>query len=463
MEEIKAVENRNRFKSFYLFLASFVVAFGITLLVKEPGFTDSQVYVIFLLFFATGLWVTEAIPAFAVSLFIIAFLVFALGNSYFNSAPENVEVYVHTFSDGIIWLLLGGFFLARAMAKTRLDEALFRFTLKVAGTNPANILIGVMTTAMIVSMLLSNTATTTMILASLMPLLKSLDKNSGVTKALLLGIPVASTAGGIATIIGTPANAIAVGALEIQGIKIDFLDWMIYGMPIALVLTAVSCFVLIKKYIGDKTPISIGFLDDQQSDNRSKDASLKRIIVIVVILVTIGLLVTTSWHGLKVASVCAIPLVMLTLTRVLDGKDIQSMPWDTLLLVAGGLSLGHGLENSGLLDHYGKMLIALQLDSTLLICIFGFLAMLIANVMTNSTTTALMIPICMAIVPGSKLGVALVVAISSSTALALLASSPSNAIVFNTGLLKQKDFRLTGILFGLLGPLLVILWMLMLS
>src|SRR6187399_1107308 len=114
MEEIKATGNRERrFRHLYLFLLSFAIAICLTLLLKEPGFTDSQVYVIFLLFFATGLWVTEAIPAFAVSLFIIAFLVLALGNKNFNSAPENVQKYVQTFSDGIIWLLLGGFFLAK--------------------------------------------------------------------------------------------------------------------------------------------------------------------------------------------------------------------------------------------------------------------------------------------------------------------------------------------------------------
>jgi sodium-dependent dicarboxylate transporter 2/3/5 len=179
MAEQKAVGSWGRFKSVYLFLLSFAVAGAITFLLKEPGFTDSQVYVLFLLFFAIGLWITEAIPAFAVSLFIIAYLVFTLGNRYFNSAPENVEHYVQTFSDSIIWLLLGGFFLARAMAKTKLDESLFRFTLKVAGTNPKNLLIGVMTTTMIASMLLSNTATTTMVLAAILPLLKTLDKNSG--------------------------------------------------------------------------------------------------------------------------------------------------------------------------------------------------------------------------------------------------------------------------------------------
>jgi sodium-dependent dicarboxylate transporter 2/3/5 len=278
----------------------------------------------------------------------------------------------------------------------------------------------------------------------------------------LLGIPLASTTGGMTTIIGTPANAIAVGALQRAGITVEFLDWMMYGIPIAILITLICCFALIKKYIKDTTPISTAFVDNLKSDI-SNESALHRKIVIAVILVTIGLWLTSSLHGIKVASVCAVPLVVLTVTGVLDGKDIQSLPWDTLLLVAGGLSLGVSLEHTGLLQHYAKMIIALQLNSLLLLFIFGFLAMMLANVMTNSATTALMIPICLAILPEYKLATGLIVAFSSSSALLLLASSPSNAIVYDTGYLEQKDFRLTGILFGLLGPLLTILWVLLMT
>ena len=451
-----------RSKSLLYFLLSFIVALLLTFLLKEPTFTTTQVYVLFLLFFATGLWVTEAIPAFAVSLFIIAYLVFALGNKHINPEPQDVSHYVHTFSDSIIWLLLGGFFLAKALAKTKLDEVMFRYTIKVAGTNPRHIFMCIMIFTMTVSTLLSNTATTTMVLAAVMPLINAIDKKSGLVKALLLGIPVASTAGGIATIIGTPANAIATGALERQGIKVEFIDWMIYGVPITLILTAVTCFVLINKYIKDTTPVSTAFLDAPKENNH-KESLLQRRIVIVVILTTVGLWLTTSWHGLKVASICALPLVVLTATGVLTGKDVQSLAWDTLLLVAGGLALGAGLTDSGLMDHYGQMLTALHLNNIVLISIFGFIAMIVATVMTNSTATALLLPICMAILPTLKLEVALIVSISSSAALLLLASSPSNAIVFNTGYLHQKDFRLNGILIGLLGPLLAILWVLLIT
>ena len=97
-----ADEKKKRRKAILSFLGSAVVALALTFLIKEPQFTDSQLYVLFLMFFAIGLWITEAIPPFAVSLFIIAYLVFTLGNSNLNSAPEKIDRYVNTFSSSII-------------------------------------------------------------------------------------------------------------------------------------------------------------------------------------------------------------------------------------------------------------------------------------------------------------------------------------------------------------------------
>jgi sodium-dependent dicarboxylate transporter 2/3/5 len=453
---------KNRNKKIWMFLLSLFLAAGITLLIKEPGFTDSQVYVIFLLFFAIGLWLTEAIPAFAVSLFIIAFLVFALGNKYFNSAPEDIAKYVNTFSSSVIWLMLGGFFLAAAMTKTKLDQALFRMTLKISGTNPRNLLIGLMFTTMIASMLMSNTATTAMVLAAVMPLLVSLGKKSGFSKALLLGIPIAAATGGMGTIIGTPPNAIAVGALANAGIEIDFIDWMKYGVPLAFALTAVSCFALIRIFLRDKTPISLDFLEKQKVIP-TRESIMQRRIVIVVLIVTVGLWLTTSLHGITTAAICAVPLVFLTLTGILEGKDVQGLPWDTLLLVAGGLSLGVALEQTGLLTHYAQKLITMDINSIVLMVIFAFFTMIVSNIMSNSAASTVMIPLGIAILPGFKAEVALIIAFAASSAMFLPVSTPPNAMAYSTGLLEQKDFRIGGILVGLLGPLLAILWVLLIT
>ncbi len=462
MEDIKVDPDRKRVKSITYFFLSLAIALGLTWFIKEPSFTDAQVYVLFLLFFALGLWLTESIPPFVVSLFIIAYLVFAMGNKHINSAPENIEKYAQTFSSNVIWLMLGGFFLASAMTKTKLDESLFKLTLNMSGTNPRNLLVGLMLTTMIASMLMSNTATTAMVIAAITPLLSSMGKKSGIAKALLLGIPMAATIGGMGTIIGTPANAIAAGALEHEGITIGFIDWMKYGAPISIVLTIISCFILIRIFIKDQTPISLDFLKNQDT-NFSDSIILQRRVVLTIILVTIALWLTTSIHGLTVASICAVPLVFLTLLGVLEGKDIQGLPWDTLLLVAGGLSLGVALEQSGLLNYYAQKLISMEINSILLISIFAFLTMFVSNIMSNTAASTVMIPLGMAILVGLKSEVALIIALSASTAMFLPVSTPPNAIAYSTGLLEQKDFRIGGILIGLLGPALAIIWVLLIS
>jgi sodium-dependent dicarboxylate transporter 2/3/5 len=461
MEEKITKGNWEQYKSVYLFLLSFGLALGLTLLLKEPEFNDSQVYVLFLLFFALGLWFTEAVPAFAVSIFIIAYLVFMLGNESLNSAPENIERYVTTFSSSVIWLMLGGFFMAAAMTKTQLDEALFRFTLKISGSNPRNLLIGLMLTTMVASMLMSNTATTAMVIASIMPLLNSLGKESPLTKAFLLGVPIAATTGGMGTIIGSPPNLIAIGALENAGIEVSFLDWMIYGLPLAFVLTAISCFVLIRVYIKDKQPISLDFLHVQH-DELSNEEKIKRVTVIVIIGITVLLWLTTSFNGLKVGAISAIPLVFLPLTGILKNKDVQGLPWDTLLLVAGGLSLGMALLHSGLLDYYAGYIKQMEVHYIILLLLFAFLTMILSNIMSHTATSTVLIPLGMAILVNAQSEVALIIGLAASTALFLPVSTPPNAIAYSTEMLDIKDFRTGGVLVGVLGPILIVLWILFL-
>jgi sodium-dependent dicarboxylate transporter 2/3/5 len=454
--------NEGKYKPLISFLLSFIFALAVTWLLKEPAFTTTQVYVLFILFFAMALWFSEAVPPFAVSVLIIGYLVFMLGNEHLNPNEENIEKYVTTFASSIIWLMLGGFFLSTAMMKTKLDEALFRFTLRISGSNPRNLLIGLMTTTMIASMLMSNTASTAMVIASIMPLLNSLGQKVGLSKALLLGVPIAATTGGMGTIIGSPPNLIAVGALENIGISVSFLQWMIYGIPLMLALTSISCIVLIKKFIKDKTPISLEFLHSQQTESTHQEKT-QRAIVLIIITATILLWLTTSFHGIKVGAVSAVPLVFLTLTGVLKSKDVQGLPWDTLLLVAGGLSLGMALQNSGLLEHYARQMQDLHFSPIALIFILAYMTMVFSNIMSNTATSTVLIPIGIAILTGFENQVALIIGLSASTALFLPVSTPPNAIAYSTGFLNITDFRLGGILVGVIGPLLAVLWLLLIG
>jgi len=301
-----------------------------------------------------------------------------------------------------------------------------------------------------------------MVIAAITPLLNTLEKKSGLAKALLLGVSIAATTGGMATIIGSPPNAMAVGALENAGIKIDFLDWMMYGMPVSILLTAISCFVLIKIFMKDTTPIPLNFLDGQKSIS-SREINIQRKIVVSVIFVTVLLWLTSSLHGLSVAGVSAIPIVVLTLTGVLTGKDVQGLPWDTLLLVAGGLSLGVALEHTGLLNYYAEQMRTLDVNEIVLIFMLAYVTMIFSNIMSNTATSTVLIPLGMAILITMKMEIAIIIGIAASTALFLPVSTPPNAIAYSTGLLEQRDFRVGGFLIGLLGPTLAILWVLLIS
>ena len=182
---------RKRKVMFFLF--SFLFAAVMMFTLSDQSFTQTQNYVLFLLFFAICLWVTEAIPPFSVSILIIGFLVLIMGK---NDA-EKAMMYLQTWSDSVIWLFLGGFFLAEAMKKTSLDILLLKHVLPKFGQNPTHVLWGLMLITALISMLMSNTATTAMMIATVSPIFATLDKKSGFSRALLLGIPAAASIGGM--------------------------------------------------------------------------------------------------------------------------------------------------------------------------------------------------------------------------------------------------------------------------
>jgi solute carrier family 13 (sodium-dependent dicarboxylate transporter), member 2/3/5 len=454
--------NHKRLKSVFYFILSLITAFVLMSLIKEPSFTQSQTYVLFLLLFSVGLWLTEAVPPFSVGLLIIAFLAYSLGYEKFNSTPEDVSNYVRTLSSSVIWLMLGGFFLASSMTKTKLDHDLIKVTMKVCGTNPKWILFGMMAVTMFASMLISNTATTSMVVAAVMPLLLKLGARSPVSKALILGIPIAATTGGMGTMIGSPPNAIATGALIDSGNPIDFIAWIYYGLPMTLALTFIAWWVLVKLFM--KKPEVVSSLEsDEKEVVENPTNKLQRWVVIIILCFTTLLWLTSPLHGLSAAAVAAVPLVILPLTRIITGEDIRAMGWDTLLLVAGGLSLGSALQHTGLLNLYAGRIASLDVPQVVFFFLLAYATMIFSNIMSNTATSTVLIPLGMAIFPESQIEVAMIIGLSASTALFLPVSTPPNAIAYSTGLIEQKDLRIGGALIGLLGPALIVLWVLLIS
>ena len=153
---------------------------------------------------------------------------------------------------------------------------------------------------------------------------------------------------------------------------------------------------------------------------------------------------------------------------ILDSDDVRALPWDTLMLVAGGLALGMAIQEQELASHFVDKLSHVQISFYLLMLLFGFITVLLSNFMSNTAATTILVPIALSLMSISSgdfspAVLPLVIALSASCALLLPVSTPPNAIAFSTGLIKQSEFRLGGVSIGIFGPLSSIIWVLVVT
>ncbi|NCN11381.1 MAG: DASS family sodium-coupled anion symporter [Leptospira sp.] len=431
------------------FFGNLLLSLLITYFFRKLGYGNAVDYVFLITILSIGLWITEAVPPFAVGIFIVCMMLFGFGTDFILDESTPVEIYTGTWTSNVIWLLLGGFFLAEAMKEVELDTQLFSFTMNRFGNQPEKLLLGLFFVTALGSMIMSNTAMTAMMISSITPLIRILGTKSNFSKALLIGIPSAATIGGIGTIIGSTPNAIAVGALQEKGININFLEWMLIGFPAAMILLYSFYLVLIYKLDIKGSEIHI---PDLQKSNKKID-KFKKYTVLFVLVLTIVLWATEPIHGIPVAATSAVPILFLTMTQVITSEQVRSLPWDTLMLVAGGLALGIAIVDVGLSNIIMEKVNNLPLGSMIIALIFCFLGVMISNVMSNTAATSILIPLAISLPLPYGIATPIMVAISCSCALLLPVSTPSNAIAYATGLIEQKEFRLGGLFFIVTGPI----------
>jgi sodium-dependent dicarboxylate transporter 2/3/5 len=426
------------------------------------GFPPEQRAVLFLFLLAVGLWITEAVPAFAVGLLIMGYLVFALGTPLLLDQPWDVRPYLNTWSSPVIWLMLGGFFMAEGLSRTGLDRQLFAIAIRPAGTRPSRVLLAVMLTSAIASMFISNTSTTVLMIGAVLPLVRQAGRDEPFAKALMVAIPLAAAVGGMGTIIGSAPNAIAAGVVAEFGQTVDFVEWMLLGVPVALLLVVTAWMFLLRRYPPSMEAVSI---DLQTMEEPELPGRRERTIVAGLSIITVALWMTTPLHGIHVAAISLIPIVGLTMTQVLGTADVRGLPWDTLMLVAGGLSLGAAVVDTGLADRLALQLAFLTgFGSDLLVfAALALLTVVLSNFMSNTATVSLILPVAVALLPGRELEMCLILGLSASCALLLPVSTPPNAVAYSTGEIETRDLRPGGVLIGLLGPAVVIVWVLLVA
>ena len=336
---------------------------------------------------------------------------------------------------------------------TQFDRKFSRVVLSWFGTKPYGLLLGFMLTTGILSMFMSNTATTAMMVAVLIPIIRDIPKRDPLIKALYLGVASAGTVGGIGSVIGSPPNAITVGNIQNHGMEFTFLDWMIFGVPISLFFILMIWFLLKHRFKTACTEIKIQ--NSESLEQTDQNTLRNRIIVVITFVLTIGLWLTSNIHHIPVAVVSFIPVVFFTVSGIIRAADLGRIPWDTLLLVAGGLTLGLAITETGLAHFLISKNPAFN-NPIYMLLLLGLVTMLFSNIMSNTATASILIPLSASIVPDYTLAASLVIGLCASTALFLPISTPPNAIVYSTGYLKQSDFRYIGGIIGIGGSLIIV-------
>ena len=428
------------------------------------GLTVVQQRIIAIFAFATLMWLLEVVSSWATSVSIIGLLLLFTSDSGIIFMCDETKVgtllsykaIMATFADPVIMLFIGGFVLAIAATKTGLDGQLAKVLLKPFGSKSENVLLGFIFITGLFSMFVSNTATAAMMLTFLTPVFKQLPPEGKGRIAMTLSIPVAANLGGIGTPIGTPPNTIALKYLndpEGLNMNIGFGEWMLYMVPLVIVLLFISWFLLKKIFPFTQKTVQIEIESNMKRDK-------KTYIVIITFFVTVALWLLDSVTGINSYTVALIPFVVFALTGVITKYDLEEINWSVIWMVAGGFALGYSLNASGLAEKMVESIPFGNFSPLLILILSGIICYALSNFISNSATAALLMPIlavvCTAM--GDKLEaiggtstILIGIAIAASSAMVLPISTPPNALAYSTNLVNQKDMARIGLIMGVIS------------
>lgn len=409
---------------------------------------------------AALLWVTEAIPPFATGIAVMAMQIAFLGNpeaGVYATTPEDWERFVVFIGHPLVWLFFGGFVLAAGLERAGLDRRLASALLERVGDRPEAVLGAVMAATFVLSAIMSNTATTAMMLALVAPLLAGRDQPDRFATRLLLGLAAAANLGGMSTLVGSPPNAIAAGVLQGVGAepRVGFLRWMVLGLPVGVALALGIFAVLAAPLRRSSERVDVRVLRRPAAENAP---GWQVSLVSTTLVATVGLWLTGPWHGLPTAVVSFVPIVAFTASGLLGAPDIRGLPFDVLFLIAGGLALGSMMGATGLsawllerlpLSELGPMGAALALAWT---------GAAVSNFMSNTAAANVVVPLAAGVLAGAEVRLAVPVALAASCAMALPVATPPNALIHGTGRLAPRHWLALGAGTGLLGPPLAVAW-----
>jgi sodium-dependent dicarboxylate transporter 2/3/5 len=412
--------------------------------------------------FTAILWATEALPIPATS--VIPFVAFPLTGVISHKEAAS------SLGSHVILLLMGAFMLSKALEKSNIHKRFALYMVNATGTqSPTRLVMGFMLTAALLSMWISNTATTLVLLPIAMAVLPAVQ-DPRLRVAILLGIAYAASIGGIATPIGTPPNIIFMSVYsETLGKEVSFLQWMKTGVPIVLISVPIIALWLTRRL---QTVGNISLPTTKQWSSAEKR------VLLIFGLVAFAWVLRPFWtRGLGLttvgdSTVALAGVVAMFMTRngqkendkhdhLLDWKTANTIPWGMLLLFAGGICIAKAFASSGLSDLLGQMLGGLStLPVVLLIFSICLFVTFLTEIMSNTATATLLMPVLASAAIAVDVDPQLLMVpavISSSCAFMLPVATAPNAIVYASESFPMKTMIREGFVLNILVSMVVTL------
>lgn len=397
------------------------------------------------------LWISEATPPFVPTLVLWALVPLVLGHFDPKYSLANVLSWA---VDPVMALFFGGFTLGIATQGFGLDKRMARFAFRKAGASFPLFLLLIIGITAFLSMWLSNIGAAALVLVCLRPVLKEFGDEHLMRRTLLIGVALGADLGGIATPIGTGPNAIAIAYLA-PFAHVSFINWMAFALPLTVGMLLLGFGMLWWR----TRPISASWTKRGENFRAALSEAGEgtdptgQAAFLAVLVTTAVLWLTEPVHGIPSAVVAIGAAAFIFLSGMLKKKDLAKLDWSTLLLIAGGITLGRLFEQSGLIKAVAANVPFGELDPRISLFVLCLASALLAALMSNTATAVLLIPLASALVPYPS--TAILIAVSASFGIPFVVSTPPNAMAYGEGGVKFGDLFWPGIVLMVVGCLVV--------
>lgn len=442
---------------------------GMQIAPEPGGMTEAAWNVASVAVLMACLWLTEAIPVPATAMIPLAlFPLLGLGS---------IKEVAQPYSNPLIYLFLGGFMIALAVERWGLHKRIALRVLSHSGTKPRHLVGAFMLTAAGLSMWISNTASTVMMLPIALSVVgivtanasdpqQADDDNLNFGKCLLIATAYGASMGGIATLVGTPPNALLAGFVSSNlGIEIGFAQWMVIGVPIAIIMLILGWLILTRVVFHTGKESIPGASEAIEKEARALPpmSHAEKMVATLFALTALAWIArpmlqkaTPVLAGLSDAGIAitaglilfGIPVSLKEREFLLNWEWAKRLPWGVLVLFGGGLSLASQVSSSGLATWIGNMLTVFSHWHLLLVIILLTTVIVFLTEMTSNTaTTATFLPVIAALATAMDVEAMMLLvpaALGASMAFMMPVATPPNAIVFGGGQLTIPDMAKAG-------------------